>query len=393
MKNILICGVGNSTNLGDRIIAEAINLIINKVNNRFQISNFDFTEGNIDKSIRTYDIKLNSESLRKKLTPNALRELKVYLKYKGNKELKDELNKKVKNSDVIVIGGGQLLIDNYLSFPIGIKNVIDEAKRFDKPVIFSFVGGRAPWGRVASKVFKDALEYSSYISVRDSDTKSFLVTLNPNLDKKIVITSDPALFVNEMTTFKKSKNIKKQIGLGIMDPNESKKNNNSFVSRGECARWWTSLAKSLLSLGYEVNIFTNGAATDNGFVEYYIKKDLEKINGVTFNEYPSNYKDLLNIINKQDLVVAQRLHACLPSISFMKHTFGIKWDVKLQSIFNDLELGEYLIDFEIDTKNVSQAIHNKLQQSNNLSINVSNNIQAKKREMLDFVRTGLGEEN
>ncbi|WP_198029973.1 polysaccharide pyruvyl transferase family protein [Oceanobacillus manasiensis] len=393
MKNILVCGVGNSKNLGDRLIAETVNLIIKKINNQYRITNFDFTMGSIDDLPKKPNIKLNSESLIKKFTPNTLRRFKVYSNYKKNTGLKIELKKRVMESDIVVIGGGQLLIDNCLNFPLGIKNVIDEAKRYNKPVIFTFVGGRAPWGERAKSLFLEALEYSSYISVRDSDTKAFLVSLDPGLNKKVIITSDPALFLNEMCSIKSNNNSKTQIGLGVMDPNEFKKSNDSFVSRKECARWWTSLAEKLVSYGYEVNIFTNGAPTDNGFVEYFLKTQLEKTKGVSIRKYPSNYEELIDVIYQQDLVVAQRLHACLPSISFMKHTFGIKWDIKVQSIFKELELEDYLINFKENTDEIAIAIHNKLQKSGNLDIKVSKNIQDKKREMLNFVKAGLGEEN
>ncbi|WLR41570.1 polysaccharide pyruvyl transferase family protein [Bacillus carboniphilus] len=395
MKEILVCGVANSANLGDRIIAETVNYIIHSTNELTQIYNFDLTDGKVRDFDNKSIIKLNSTGLLKQLTPDYMRRLKVYRKYKKNRGLETELKKSVAKADLIVIGGGHLLIDNYLNFPIGISNIIKEARLNNIPVIFAFVGAKGPWSKTAKKLLLDALEYADYISVRDSESRRFLVSLSESLSNKVVTLSDPAIFVNDMIGDDEKNTHTKttKIGLGIMDPNVIRRHSKYRWSREDAKIWWVSLAKKLSARGYEVNIFTNGASTDNGFVEYFIKKELATVEKVSFLDYPTSYKDVLSCIQKQDVVIAQRLHACLPSISLMKQTFGLVWDIKLKSIYNELGLSDYIIDFNEEVDIVINKIINKLEQNHHLDTQVIENINVRKRELLDFVKRGVGEKD
>ena len=393
MKKVLVCGVGNSRNLGDRIIAETINYLIHLSDEPIQVTNFDFTVGKVQNSEKNTKIKLNSTSLLKKLTPNFFRRIKVLNHYKNNNSLKIELEECIANTDLIVIGGGHLLIDNYLNFPKGINNIVKVAKSNNIPVVFSFVGAKGPWNKLAKMYLLEALDYARCISVRDSDSKDFLVSISKDLKSKVVVLSDPALFVKEMCDYKQKVQAKKKIGLGIMDPHELKRHSNFKWSRDESAFWWSTLTKKLISLGFDVNIFTNGSPTDNGFVEFFIKKELGENKNVFYSDYPSDYSDLISIIQQQDIVIAQRLHACLPSISLGKNTFGVIWDRKLSSIFRELRLEDNLIDFTKDTENIIKQIITNLDENNNLVNRVNEVINIKKKEMLKFAREELWEEN
>ncbi|MEW9671326.1 polysaccharide pyruvyl transferase family protein [Ammoniphilus sp. 3BR4] len=393
MKRVLVCGVANSGNLGDRIIAETINYIIHLTNDQYEVLNFDFTVGKVEDFENTTRIKLNSTSMIKQLIPDFMRSLKVYRKYKKNIKLATELKESIAKVDMVVIGGGHLLIDNYLNFPIGINNIIKEARLSKTPVIFALVGAKGPWSKAAKKVFLEALEYAKYISVRDSDSRDFLISIDHNLKDKVVALSDPALFVNEMNRYETKNHSQKKVGLGIMDPNEMRRHSNFHWSRQDSTTWWTTLAKKLTAFGYNVNIFTNGAPTDNGFVEYFIKRELANVKGISFLDYPTNYKDVLATIQQQDLVVAQRLHACLPSISLMKNTFGIVWDKKLESNFKELGLNDYIIDFNEEVEVVVETILKKIEKNCQLEDEIFDIINVKKREMLDFVEKGLREKD
>ncbi|ANU22486.1 polysaccharide pyruvyl transferase family protein [Planococcus donghaensis] len=393
MERILVCGVANSGNLGDRIIAESLNYIINKADKKYVITNFDFTVGEIVESKKKATVNLTSDKIFKKIIPNSIRYIKVSNYYRKNYILKEALTKQVSESHIIVIGGGHLLIDNYGNFPIGIYTIYKEARKNNIPIIFAFVGAKGPWSYKARKLLGEVLNYASYISVRDNDSKKFLISINPNIQQKIIALTDPALYVKEIYPPTQYKVGKKKIGLGIMDPNEMKRHSNISWSRTDSAIWWSKLAKELVKLNYEVNIFTNGATTDNGFVEQYIKKNLEEIEGISFSEYLSDYRNLIKTIENQDVIVAQRLHACLPSVSYYKHTYGIMWDPKLKSIFEELGLNNYLIDCKDEVEKVVQKIEKNLNEDFKLNEETINKIVCKKKELLNFVENSLSKKN
>lgn len=380
-KKILVCGVPNSDNLGDKVIAESMKFILNKVDEGYKIENFDITDGRAISKANAEPILLNSNSLYKKVIPNFMRRLKVQRNYKRNSILITEVEEEVRNSDLIIIGGGHLLIDNYLSFPIGIYNIVKEAKKNNIPVSIAFVGAKGPWSYFAKKKFLEVLNYAKHISVRDSDSKEFLTSINKELEEKVIILSDPALFVDEIEKSKKKVNSRKHIGLGVMDPNEMLRHSNVKWDRDEAAKWWITLTKKLFENNFEVSIFTNGAKTDNAFVENYLKKNLQKYENVNFIEYPKNYKELLKTISNFEIVIAQRLHACLPSISYKNITYGIKWDRKLENIFKDLFLDNYLINCDDDIDELFEKITNNMEVSKDLE----ESIKVGKKEMQNFV--------
>ncbi|KYG59429.1 polysaccharide pyruvyl transferase family protein [Planococcus maritimus] len=385
MKRILLCGVPNSGNLGDRVIAESINYIFSTSHNSYEIQNFDLTNGLMRKEQKLVKIGLASSNFTKRMIPNSLRRRKVINVYKKNSSLTISIKKHISETDVVVIGGGHLLIDNYLNFPTAIDNIVKEAKIQGIPVIFAFVGAKGPWSKTAKELLTSALEYATYIVVRDRDSKEFLLSINKNLNEKLVAISDPALFVKEIIGVSSEEKVKTNIGLGIMDPNEIRRHSNLRWSRRKSALWWSELAKNLVSKGYQVSIFTNGAATDNGFVEYFIKKELKDVQEVDYCEYPTTHVMLLNSIKKQDIIIAQRLHACLPAISLGKITFGLAWDRKLENILKELDLADFLIDFNDSPTLNMNKIELQLAVKDSDKLKNENLINAKKREMLAFV--------
>ncbi|MCT1901859.1 polysaccharide pyruvyl transferase family protein [Oceanobacillus sojae] len=383
MKKIMICGVPNSNNLGDRVIIESMNYIYEQYLNKYEIVNFDIVSGKIYNGNLDVKIKLNSNGFRKKMIPNILRRMKVYSNYKKNEKLNLELENIISKQDCVVIGGGHLLIDNYLHFPLAINQIVQLAKEYQIPVIIAFVGAKGKWSQRAKKLLVDSLDYAKCISVRDSASKDFLVSINSKYKEKTQVISDPALFVKDFVGI--SDKNKMNIGIGIMDPNEIARHAKIKWSRDEAAGWWKKIITDLEKKDLRVNIFTNGAPTDNAFVEYYIKPHFEKNNNVKIMEYPKNYKELIQNIERQDAVIAQRLHACLPSISFENKTFGVIWDEKVEGVFNELGMSEYLIDFRIAPNSLIKKIESSLANGTRLEKEIINKINLKKVEMKEYL--------
>lgn len=383
MKNILVCGVPNSNNLGDRIIAETMSYLLESEKS-YNTVNFDINQGVVNKEISEAKIALNASNFKKKITPNLLRKVKSYYLQMSNKKTMLDLEKYVGDADLIVVGGGHLFIDTYLSFPLALKKIKDEAKKQNKTLIISFVGARGPWSKLGKKYFKEILEYASKITVRDKDSKSFLSSMFPSMENKIVAMSDPALFVKDIINKNEvySDN-RKSIGLGVMDPYEIKRHTGQYWNREQCANWWKNLSSEFIEKGYKVNIFTNGAATDNAFVEFYLK-NINDSENIYFHSYPTKTSDIYDAIKSNDIIIAQRLHACLPSISIGKPTFGIMWDNKIKSIFEELGLEKYLIKYDVEAKELANYIFNNINSKSNHSNREK--IKDKRQEMKNYIR-------
>ncbi|MFD7520876.1 polysaccharide pyruvyl transferase family protein [Paenibacillus chitinolyticus] len=399
MKHILLAGVPHSTNLGDGLIAMTVNQLI-RTCGEYTVTNFDLTAGLYretpvrSSSVRrsdggaalTREYKLNEVSVKKKLTPDFLRYMKSYSVHKRKDAvLGEQIRELVTQADAVLIGGGHLFIDTYLSFPIAMRRLVREVKRQGKPLHVVFVGMRGPWSFLARKWFTDILHYAKTISVRDEDSLAYLLSIAPSLAHKAVALSDPALVTLEAFPGRHAGDTKsasvRTVGLGIMDPNEMRRHSPYVWERDDCADWWHGLAKGATDGGSRVRVFTNGADTDNAFVEHYIKPRLAGMPGVELAPYPGDVGDLVESIRDCDTVIAQRLHACIPAISFGKPTYGIAWDKKLASIFKDLGLAGHVLDFRTDPQAVlAGLVPEKSRQEGSVRI-----VNQKKRELVTYV--------
>lgn len=323
-------------------------------------------------------VQLNGSGASKRMTPDTIRRWKAYwLNKRRNAKLNGPLRKAVAQSEAVFIGGGHLLIDTYWTFPLAVRRIAAEAKRQRKPLHLLLVGARGPWSRQATRWLLSACRYATTIAVRDEDSRSFLLSMDSSLSAKTVALADPALYTPETFglpaagTSQQAAGLKAGykarrtavetaaawpitgtgnrpiIGLGIMDPNEMNRHCPYRWEREACAIWWKSAAEALVARGCEVRLFTNGAATDNAFVEQYVKPLCEAMPHTTVMHYPSTVAQLMESIADCDAVIAQRLHACIPALALGKPTHGIIWDRKLEHIFAELNLAGQLIDFRI----------------------------------------------
>ncbi|MCM3630288.1 polysaccharide pyruvyl transferase family protein [Paenibacillus glycanilyticus] len=394
MKKVLLAGVPKSPNLGDGLIAYTLNRIIS-MRGKHQVIHFDLLDGRCDQSMPIYAargglhyalagppspapvqgapapaLKLNNAGSSKKMTPDALRRLKAYWIHRGkNEKLNRELKQAVGESEAVLIGGGHLLIDTYWTFPLAVRRVAEEAKRQGKPLHILLVGARGPWSAQAKRWLLGVCRYAASIAVRDEDSKRFLLGLDPKLASKTVTLADPALFtpeafgLTEAAAGREKQTGKRTIGLGVMDPHEMNRHCELRWEREACADWWTQAAKVALGAGHSVSFFTNGAASDNAFVEEFVKPRLAGLKGIEFSPYPTTVEQLVGTIASCDSVIAQRLHACIPSLAMGKPTYGLIWDRKLENIFADLGMKSQLIDFRESRQQLAAAVDGRMVES------------------------------
>lgn len=452
MTTVLLAGVPKSPNLGDGLIARTLTHLI-QMHGPHEVIHFDLTHGRYagDSSGEGAqrppgNFRLNGDGLKKRATPDSLRMAKAYWIHRRNhSRINGELRSMVAQSDIVMIGGGHLFIDTYLTFPLAVRRVAAEAARQRKPLHIMLVGARGPWSAPARAWFRGVCRYAATIAVRDEESRNYLLSVDASLADKVIALSDPALFTEEtfasivqeqqgLTAGQAAANTAASrrpqqirmnaagstvgvidaphaagsavgvieapqaagstvgaldslrsaalsssavgvmdashsagagmsaaavglldppaqtrspriVGLGIMDPNEMRRSTELRWDREQCAEWWRTTAALLSGKGYEVRVFTNGADTDNAFVEQMVKPRCSGLQNVSFNAYPATVNELIAQIAGCDAVIAQRLHACLPAISMRKPTYGIIWDKKLSSIFRDLDLAHHLVNF------------------------------------------------
>lgn len=350
-----IVGVGKSVNIGDQLIAKSLGTSVESILEDSEVAYYDLHHGVYDvdfiheeRDLANY--KPNKEIHKKLYTP---RFIKTYIKDVLNASESD-LSDFIKSVDIIVIGGGHLLIDNFGDFIIKISNVLKLCKKNNKKNIIWSVGVGDKHSAFWKLLAKRCIDENTKIFTRDSRSCEKLIKLGINAQGAVL---DPAFFANEIQNNITSQQNKTVF---IMDPYEMVRHSNYVVSREYAAHWWCSLLEMMVQEFGVVYVANNGSYSDCFFIESYIQSKVKlnpKIRDkIIFTKRSLSYHQLLEQINSSDFVIGQRLHSIIPSIAFKKKFLAIKWDSKLENIIKDINQEDALISYSLNAEEVFNKI-------------------------------------
>lgn len=356
MIKVGVISVGKSKNIGDQLIAKSLGEKIEQ--NATIVSYFDFDSGEYEVDFKHEVIDINNyrENLHSKKKRYIRRTFKSIVK--GFFYDKSKLDEFIAAQDMIVIGGGHLLIDNYLHFALKIDLIHKICRKKSVPYSIFSVGVSESLSYVWKHVMKGAIDKAENLFVRDSYSYNNLTEKGLRCDGVVL---DPAFFSNELGIFSSSKG--RILTLFIMDPNEMVRHSGIYLSRDDCANWWLSLYKG--SIGeYDKIIFSNnGSDADFHFIKKYVEPRIKQLDEyvpetTTFITQVLDYSELLCVISKSSHVVAQRLHAVIPALSLGKQCCALKWDKKLEGILSDVGVENCLIDYSYSESMVLDKLNN-----------------------------------
>lgn len=345
---LLVFNVKYSLNVGDGIVAETTEYLLSKKYSRATIRTLDlggrFNYG-------TQGIKASSslkQLVNKTLSimPNILGDLLrlILTSFMLNKQVFSLWEKEVIESDYVLIGGGQLIADTELYFPIRLFHIARMAKKHKKDIFIHAVGvsDSSKWSYWGKKLFLMAFknnEFIKYISVRD---KSSARNWQDFFGTEAIIVPDTGHF-SKYTYQIPLKDNKEIIGINVMCADEiishtSKSDKKVILSIDD----YLKLAQILIKDGYNVSFFTNGAIADEEMLKKIRLRN--KIDKIKFLKAPLTAADLVKNISECERIIAQRLHACIVSHSLGKAVLGLAWDKKLTAYFDEISRSEYFID-------------------------------------------------
>lgn len=336
---IVICGEIFSENLGDGIISDSNEFLLGtKSENTISFldlsgrSDYKKVEKAINKNALISSIKSINRTLMTNRGYSSISFL-TYMKVKGKKDLEEYYTQKIAGSDLIWIGGGQLIMDNNLSFPYRLKLISEIASNLGIPFVIDSVGVSRNWSKLGKKYFTKTFENNKLVSfsVRDEKSLENLKLYYINFKKNVSLSPDPAIFSNETYCIKKNEK-SKTIGLGITNVNSLIFGSNSQFDMNEKSliNIWKKVIIDLTKDNHTVELFTNGSQEDQNFA-LKIQNELENEKGISVFLYkkPITPKDLVEIISGFKVVVAHRLHANIVAYSLMIPSIGLGWDDKV----------------------------------------------------------------
>jgi polysaccharide pyruvyl transferase WcaK-like protein len=344
---ILLCGVPYSANLGDGIIADCATALIKQYCPNCEVRYLDlagragFGDGKKAKLL----FRLLA------IVPTRLRPLAVSaaMAYWIGPRLSRQWRENIQWCDLAIIGGGQLLMDVDLNFPLKIHRLAMLLEHAGKPVSYYACGVAKDWSSSAARLFRRALSAQNvrFISVRDPYS---VLALNHHLagvpHVKPVLTPDPALYACSVYGKRPPRSGSRPIlALGIISPDVV----NRFLSSH--ARQSRSLFKTIfveaamgLAADFDVRLFSNGSYEDRVFLDEVWAELEHKQLPITRDSTPTRPAELAALIKGADVLVSHRLHANIVAYSYGVPSVGLGWDAKVKEFFSLCRRDAFFLD-------------------------------------------------
>ncbi|MBH0093517.1 polysaccharide pyruvyl transferase family protein [Pseudoalteromonas sp. SCQQ13] len=380
--NIGVISVGRSENLGDAVISKSIELSLLEVDNNTNVSFFDLDYGeySLEESLEPKENTKISSFKKRTYYPRAFYNLFRVL---TDANFKNKLESFVHDKDLILIGGGHLLIDNYCYFSAKLYLVANLCLKLKVRYEIWCVGVSKTHSLLSKTLLKSVLNYK-IVYTRDTNSTLHIKSI---MGGKVKVKSlmDPAIFIGKFQAIKPIK--KYDVAIGIMDPGEMVRHSGVYVTREDFALKYINLINKLLENKMNILIFTNGNNNDFLFSKNYIYEKIILKDNLHFAKKPVNYGDIIVSLNSSNIVFAQRLHALLPALVMNKSVIGLEWDNKLKSIFSDLGTSSSLLKPNFCYENIYEIIINENNKVNK-SYNKIDEFRALYLECLEEVLNG-----
>ncbi|MGB9669125.1 MAG: polysaccharide pyruvyl transferase family protein, partial [Anaerolineales bacterium] len=260
------------------------------------------------------------------------------------------------NADLCFIGGGKLIMDNHLDFPLKLYLLSHLARRSHVPYHLFAVGVGQNWSSLGLRWMQSVVKNATTIHVRD---KVSLLRINHSFPHpNVSIVNDPALWAAELYGYETLARQKK-VGINILnrvDFNEQRPPQ-SKVTPQDWETFWINLAVALTKQGFSVEYFTNGNGLDEELANRVWKKAITLEPTINRAKRPYKPKELARLIQNYSMVLASRLHATILAASYRIPTIGIAWDDKVTQFYNSMNCGERaLILHDLNVTPLVQAL-------------------------------------
>jgi polysaccharide pyruvyl transferase WcaK-like protein len=339
ITKIKLIGECNSSNLGDKLISECSRYIIKKINKKINVIPLDFSCRN--NSIKNISLKSHSEFwFVKKVIPRKYKNFIFWLA-KKRIEYNNFWNNYIFDGDLIIFGGGNLIQDNYLDFPLKLLSLFKILKIKKNKIFLFSLGVGETRSFISKRILRHILKNKKILGIttRDEYSKNNLKKYLKYDDIKII--PDPALWASEMYSITKSLD-SKYIGLNIISSNTLRRHSNILKKKGRdfFKIFYSKLIYELNKKDFMLTLFTNGANEDNKYA-HELYQNVEKCNTLLI---PKNTKELVRNISKNKIILGFRLHSIIVSYSLDIPFIAFSWDDKVKAFTKEIDKNNRCID-------------------------------------------------
>ena len=391
---ILLAGVMYSPNLGDGLIAECFTQVLTSTDQLVEVTWLDLAGrtgfARPKSSGRTRVLSMLAKLPRWASDPIAgqlvRRQIRTHLSWNIPSDLQDY--------DLVIIGGGQLLSDVNLNFPLKLRYLVGLIGQAGVGFAIHGVGVSQSWSRLGAKTFAPVLASPNlcFVSVRDAASRQALQDHYEQLGifcpLDIQTYPDPvmcahALRLPEMAV---SAVLGRRIGIGVVHPA-------ALATHGDAkqpptiaglTQTYRDLADHLVERGAQVYLFTNGAGEDEEMLDRLFRA-VPNQSGWHRVLRRSTPRELAAFLGSLDAVASHRLHACITANALGVKAIGFEWDRKINAYFELTDQRENLFTSPGD-KGVIEAMLSTLDRQTQEKIeNCAPEVRAGVRALLDHI--------
>ncbi len=272
---------------------------------------------------------------------------KFYVRHIRRISFEDHILKGIKNSDLIIFGGGALFDFKVTDVIEKINAIVKLAEQLKIPVVFHSVG---LCGRVSnssqgkSAELRQALlsEATKYISVRERQPE--IANLLQN-SKPVHLSFDTAIWCKDAYGIRISprKCKRLRIGINIIHPDAFRYDSPDLKDE-ELAKLYMNIYKRLSEDVGDCWFYTNGVDKDNTFADYVMEKA-----GISKKKFlpveSSNGRKFLQLLSSFDSVVSSRLHSSICCYSLQIPSIGLCWDEKMRIFYQRINCPNLAFSF------------------------------------------------
>lgn len=350
---ILLFNVKYSPNLGDGLLAECLEREICAQWPQARVESVDMAGRSAYRPGRTVRASMLAGL---NACPGVVRQsvVRVVLGAQLRRRLIPLWRERLADADAVVLGGGNLLSDADLNFPLKIDAALGEARAFGLPIGVFAIGVADNWSAHGGRLFRRALggKPPFHASVRDEKSAAVWRRRLAGAVAPPEVVCDPGLLASaHFAAAPRASGGPSAVGLGVMHPASLRYHaDERLVSPARQREWLLRLAARCLAEGWELRLFTNGSPED----EAYLRQVAPALRTLPCGERASvaprfeTPADLARFISGLDLMFAHRLHANILAYSYAVPQVGFTWDSKLQSFANAVGRGEFMATMGVD---------------------------------------------
>ncbi len=246
-------------------------------------------------------------------------------------------NYDVSNYRQVVIGGGNLLMDNYLNFPLLILRIVQQCERHGVALKLFSVGAGRRYSWLGRKIVARILRSTAVVCVvcRDANTHEMIQAIGgETVRNKILCGVDSGLYLTRDDTKAVPTNT---VGLGVIAPSvlQAVTPEHPMADPTYALQWWDTLIGSLAEVAdvERMELFSNGSGVDNDFALAVWQALSPKYPCLSVCTSIASPDDLLERIGSYKVLVAYRMHAAVTAMALDVPVMGFEWDPKVLQLF------------------------------------------------------------